>query len=100
MPIVFDFTPANYHGNPILIKLISTITLISINLNTPTHLNADKGYYNYKNIEACTINSIITIIYPKKNLKVKTYEKFFQIESKVFRIHSKLPLSRNNFENN
>lgn len=97
-PISFDFTPANHHDTPILRKLISTIAPISTDLNTPIYLTADKGYYGYENIEACTLNNVIPIICPKKNLKAETYEKFFQVEEKVFCIHSKLSLYRNGYD--
>lgn len=98
LPISFDFTPANHHDSHILRKLISTIAPISTDLNTPIYLIADKGYYCYENIETCTLNNVIPILCPKKNLKTETYEKFFQVEEKVFCIHSKLSLYRNGYD--
>ena len=98
MPIIFDFTPANYNDSPILRKLIPTIAPISVDLNTPIYLTADKGYYGYENIEACTLNNVIPIISPRKNSKTETYEKFFQVEEKVFCIYSKTALCRNGYE--
>ena len=98
LPIVFEFTPANNHDSPILRKLITTIAPISTDLNTPIYLTADKGYYGYENIEACTLNNVIPVICPKKNSKAETYQKFFQLEDKVFCIHSKLRLYRNGYD--
>ncbi|WP_462425244.1 transposase [Fusobacterium sp. THCT13E1] len=98
MPIAFDFTLANYNDSPILRKLIPIIAPISADLNTAIYLTADKGYYGYENIEACTLNNVIPIICPRKNSKTETYQKFFQVEDKVFCIHSKLRLCRNGYD--
>ena len=44
------------------------------------------------------LNNVIPIICPKKNSKTETYQKFFQVEDKVFSIHPKLRLYRNGYD--
>lgn len=100
IPIAFDFTPANHNDSPILRKLIPIIAPISTDLNTPIYLTVDKDYYGYENIEACMLNNVIPIICPRKNSKTETYQKFFQVEDKIFCIHSKLRLCRKGYNKN